>query len=120
MKYLLLFFSVFLLAYEAKVEPVHTYHIKAAVNGLVVKSAKNYEGKEISNKLIVKLDDTVEKSELKNIENQIEFLKEQIKNQEEIVKRKKELYERYKKLKSKSLEQKDMKFFDYISAKTSF
>ena len=117
MKYLLLFFSVVLFAYEAKVEPVHTYHIKAAVNGIVIKSAKNFEGKNISDKLIIRLDDNLEKSELENIENQIEILKKQIKNQIEIVKRKKALYEKYKQLKSKSIEQKDMKFFDYISAK---
>ncbi len=116
-KYLLFFISVVLFAYEAKVEPLHTYHIKAAINGVVVKSAKNLEGENISNKLIIRLDDGVEKNELKNIQNQIKILKEQIKNQEEIVNRKKELYDKYKNLKSKSVEQKDIKFFDYIASK---
>ena len=117
MKYLIIFVTVFLFAYEAKVEPFETYHIKAAVNGQVVLSKKNLEAKNLNNKLIVKIDDNVEVNELKNIQNQINILKEEIKNQEEIVKKKKWLYNRYKNLKSKSLEQKDLKFFDYVAAK---
>jgi len=117
MKYLIIFIAIFLLAYESKVEPFKTYHIKAAVNGQVVFSNKALEAKNLNNKLIVKIDDNVEINELKNIQNQIDILKEEIKNQEEIIKKKKWLYDRYKKLKSKSLEQKDLKFFDYIAAK---
>ncbi len=117
MKYLIFFIGLLLFGYEAKVEPFSTYHIKAAVNGRVVISNKNLEAKNLNNELIVKIDDFVEKNELKNIKTQIEILKQQIKNQEEVVKKKKELYEKYKKLKTKSLEQKEMKFFDYINAK---
>jgi len=117
MRYLVMFVAVFLFAYEAKVEPFKTYHIKAAVNGVIVLSNKKLEGKILKDKLIVKIDDKVELSELKDIQNQINILKEEIKNQKEILKRKKLLYEKYKKLKSKSIEQKDLKFFDYIAAK---
>lgn len=117
MKYLILFISVFLFAYQAQVKPFLTYKIRAAVSGEVVFSNKSLEGKNVHNALIVKIDDTVEKNELKNLNNQINILKKEIKNQEIIIKKKKQLYDRYKKLKSKSLEQKDAKFFDYIASK---
>jgi len=116
MKKLILFLSVFLFGYEAKVQPFETYIIKAAVGGEVVKTYKNLEAKNLKNALIVKLDDKVEKANLKNIKNQIDILKQEIKNQEEIVKRKKSIYLRYQKLSSKSVEQKDMKFYDYIAS----
>jgi len=116
MKKLILFLSVFLFGYEAKVQPFETFVIKAAVSGEVIKTYKNLEAKNLKNVLIVKLDDKVERANLKNIKNQIDFLKEEIKNQEEIVKRKKSIYLRYQKLSSKSVEQKDMKFYDYIAS----
>ena len=116
MKRLILFLAVFLFGYEAKVQPFETFVIKAAVGGEVIKTYKNLEAKSLKNALIVKLDDKVEKANLKNIKNQIDFLKEEIKNQEEIVKRKKSIYLRYQKLSSKSVEQKDMKFYDYIAS----
>lgn len=116
MKRLILFLAVFLFGYEAKVQPFETFVIKAAVSGEVLQTYKNLEAKNLKNALIVKLDDKVEKANLKNIKNQIDFLKEEIKNQEEIVKRKKSIYLRYQKLSSKSVEQKDMKFYDYIAS----
>ena len=116
MKKLILFLGVLLFSYEAKVEPFNTFVLKSAVSGEVVKTNKNLEAKNIKNALIVKLDDKVEKSNLKNIQNQIKILKEEINNQQEIVKRKKSIYLRYQNLSSKSVEQKDMKFYDYISS----
>ena len=116
MKKLILFLAVILFGYEAKVEPFETYVIKAAVSGEVVKTNKNLESKNLKNALIVKLDDKVEIANLKNLQNQINFLKREIKNQSEIVKRKKAIYLRYQKLSSKSVEQKDNKFYDYTAS----
>ena len=127
MKKLILFLAVILFGYEAKVKPFETYVIKAAVSGEVVKTNKNLESKNLKNALIVKLDDKVEIANLKNLQNQIDFLKKEIKNQQEIVKRKKSIYLKYKNLSSKSVEQKDNKFYDYtaslnqlLSLKTNF
>ena len=116
MKKLILFLSVFLFGYEAKIQPFETFVIKAAVGGEVIKTYKNLEAKNLKNALIVKLDDKVERANLKNIKNQIDILKKEIKNQQEIVQRKKSIYLRYRKLSSKSVEQKDMKFYDYIAS----
>ena len=118
MRYLLLFVLVFyLFAYDGKVEPIATFNIKALANGPVVFANKNLEAKNLNNELILKIDDKVELAELKDINNQIDILKKEIENKKEVVKKKKELYERYKVLRSKSLQEKDMKFFDYINAK---
>ena len=116
MKKLILFLAVVLFGYEAKVEPFDTYVIKASVGGEVIKTNKNLEAKNLKNALIVKLDDKVEIADLKNIQNQIDILKREIKNQQEIVKRKKAIYLRYKKLSSKSVEQKNVKFYDYMAS----
>ena len=99
MRFLVIFIAAFLFGYQAKVEPIHTFNIKSTVNGEVVFADKNLEAKNIQNRLIVKIDDKVDRIELKNIQDKIKILKEEIKNQEEIVKKKKELFDRYKKLK---------------------
>ena len=107
--------AVFLYSYSAKVEPFEVYKIKSAVNGSVVfykkAEANLFKG------LLVKIDDNNEKIELENLKTQANLLKEEIKNQEEIVKRKYDTYKRYQKLKTKSVEEKNMKFYDYINAK---
>ena len=117
MKKLIIFIAVMLFGYSARVEPFDAYNIKASVGGKVIKTFKNLENKNLKNALIIKLDDKQELIELKNIKNQIEILKQKIKNQLEIIKRKKSIYERYKNLKTKSIEAKNMKFYDYINAK---
>jgi len=116
MKKLIIFIAVVLFGYSARVEPFDAYNIKASVGGRVVETYKNLENKNIKNALIIKLDDKQELIELENIKKQIEILKKKIENQKEIVKRKKSIYEKYKNLKTKSLETKNMKFYDYINA----
>jgi multidrug resistance efflux pump len=108
--------AVFLYSYSAKVEPFEVYKIKSAVNGNVVFYNKEAEANFFKG-LLVKIDDNNEKIELENLKKQLNLLKEEIKNQEEIVKRKFDTYKRYQKLKTKSIEEKNMKFYDYINAK---
>jgi len=115
-KILWMLIGVFLFGYSAKVEPFDKFNIKASVGGKVIEANKDLEAKDV-NEVIIKLDDTTEKIDIKNIQNQINILKEEIKNQEEIVKRKFETYKRYQKLKTKSLEEKNLKFYDYMAAK---
>ncbi len=118
MKKIIFFLNVFVLiyGYSARVEPFDTYNIKADVSGKVIQTFKNLEAKNLNNQIIVKLDSNQEQIDLKNTISQIKILKEEIKNQERLVKRKKETYFRYEKLKSKSIEDKDRKFYDYISS----
>ncbi len=108
--------GILLFGYSAKVEPFEIYKIKASVAGSVVFSKKDAEAEKFYG-LIVKIDDNQEKIELENLQNQLELLKEEIKNQEEIVKRKYDTYKRYQTLKTKSIEEKNRKFYDYITAK---
>jgi len=119
MKKALVFFiiAVFAFAYEAKVEPFDIYKIKASVSGKIVKADKNFEAKSVKNRLIVKIDDKQNLIDLKNSEAQLKILKEEIINQSAVVKRKKRIYEKYKTLKTKSQNEKDLKFYDYIAAK---
>ena len=117
MKKFIIFLAVILFSYEGQVLPFEEYDIKADVSGKVVKTFKNLENSNLTNSLIIKLDDSDEKIDLKNIENQIEILKAEINNQKEVVKRKRELYLRYENLKTKSFESKSLKFYDYINAK---
>ena len=117
MKKFIIFLAVILFSYEGQVLPFEEYDIKADVSGKVIKTFKNLENSNLKNSLIIKLDDSDEKIDLKNIENQIEILKAEINNQKEVVKRKRELYLRYENLKTKSFESKSLKFYDYINAK---
>jgi len=119
MKKMIVLLAVILFAYDAKVEPYEVYKIKAAASGEVVYANKKAESKLLDNVLIVKIDDTKDKINLRNLNSQIELLKSQIKNQQEIVNRKLAIYKRYKNLRTKSQEQKDMKFFDYVNAKNA-
>ncbi len=118
MKKIFLFFSVFIImyGYTARVLPFENYNIKAAVSGKIVKTYKNFEYSYINDKVIVKIDSKKEKIDLENVKNQISLLKEEIKNQEKLLNRKKNTYLRYANLKSKSLDEKNLKFYDYMAS----
>jgi hypothetical protein len=110
-------FLITAFGYDAKVLPFDSYTIKSSVAGSVIYANKNLEGKNVKNALVVKIDDFNDKSDLQNIRNQINILKEEIQNQKQIVKRKYDTYLRYEKLKTKSKQEKDLKFYDYIASK---
>jgi hypothetical protein len=116
MKKIIIFLACMLFAYDAKVIPFDEYDIKSAVSGQVVFVNKNFEAKNIKDKIIVKLDDYQEKIDINNTINQINILKQEILNQKEIVKRKKDTFLKYKNLKTKSQVEKDLKFYDYMNA----
>ncbi|GAB6044975.1 hypothetical protein JCM11957_05730 [Caminibacter profundus] len=115
-KFFILLGAIVLFAFNARVEPFDVFLIKSSVAGSVTAIKKEVEAKEYKG-IIVKIDDKQEQIELKNLKTQAKFLKEEIKNQELIVKRKYDTYKRYEELKTKSLDEKNIKFYDYISAK---
>jgi len=115
-KFFILLSAIVLFAFNARVEPFDVFLIKSSVAGSVTAIKKEVEAKEYKG-VIVKIDDKQEQIELKNLKTQAKFLKEEIKNQELIVKRKYDTYKRYEELKTKSLDEKNIKFYDYISAK---
>ncbi len=102
--------------YEAQVKPFETYNIAASVAGKVVSAKKDSEA-TVYKGVIVKLDDSQNLIDLQNVKNQINITKNEIQNQQQIVKRKYDTYKRYQKLTTKSQEQKNLKFYDYMAAK---
>ncbi|MEO1958734.1 MAG: hypothetical protein ABGX23_04190 [Nautiliaceae bacterium] len=118
MRFFMMFLGsvLFLFAYSAKVEPFDVYEVASPVAGQVIKVRKDKEAQVFKGEL-VKIDDAVDKIELRNINAQIDILKSEIQNQASIVRRKYETYLRYKALKTKSLEEKNLKYYDYMLAK---
>jgi len=104
--------SSLLFGYYAKVEPYQTYNIKSDISGKVIDVNKSAEGTQYKG-IVIKIDDYQNKIDLKNLETQVKNLKNILKSQKEILKRKKRIYEIYKNLKTKSQNDKDLKFYDY-------
>ncbi len=86
--------------YYAKVEPIHTYKVKSSVSGKVIKAHKQFESKFVKHSLIVKIDDRVDKIDLKQSKIKLE-------NSKQIQGFENENLERFKKVSSKSKYDKD-------------
>lgn len=63
--------SLFATEYYAKLEPIESYVIKAAVSGEVVYSNKEIEGKFANNSLIIQLDSEVDKINLEETKKKL-------------------------------------------------
>jgi hypothetical protein len=107
------------------VEPLQIYHIKAAVAGQVVQSKDELEGKEVKNALVVRLDDEIDKKELralqkklKLLENAITIERSKLKTLQSLAQIKRSNYERIKDLKTKSRFEKDQRKSDYLNAQS--
>jgi multidrug efflux pump subunit AcrA (membrane-fusion protein) len=126
---ILLFLSIALFAREhiVQIEPFNIYHIKSSVAALVVEANDDLEGKSIKNKLVVKLDDRVDRAVLKSLYQKKRLLikniateEENLKNLFELKEIKKRNYERIKNLKTKSVFEKEMRLSEYLSAKSAY
>ena len=118
------FFAIFVLPltlfaqiHYAKLEPVETYQIKSAVSGKVLFADEKMEGRVGSSSPVVKIDDVVEKEQLKALEvtldvlnDTLELTKEMEKVQEGVYERDLAYYNRIKDLKTKSKTEKDRVF----------
>ena len=110
----------------AKLEPFSTINIKSEVNGKVVLAREDLEGK-IANSLIVKIDDKLDKTDLKNSKLSLQLLskmiilnKSMLDNLKKNVTKKYSLYKKTAPLASSSVSQKDSLFSAYISAKSQY
>lgn len=93
---LLLVSSVsFATSYFAKVEPINSYNVKSSVSGKVIYANNSLESQKVTNEIIVKLDDSVDKIDLKQSEMKL-------KNMQQVLKLQDDTLERYKKVSSKS------------------
>ena len=118
------FFAIFVLpltlfaqTHYAKLEPVETYQIKSAVSGKVLFADEKMEGRVGSSLPVVKIDDVVEKEQLKALEvtldvlnETLELTKEMEEVQEGVYERDLAYYNRIKDLKTKSKTEKDRVF----------
>ncbi|RXJ99717.1 HlyD family secretion protein [Arcobacter sp. CECT 8986] len=103
---------MFASVFYAKLEPVESYKVKAAVSGKVIYSNEDIEGKRANNTLVIKLDSFVDEVDLKQTQNKLEAIQTMIdiegKN-----------YNRMKKVSSKSDFEKDTQRLKVINLETS-
>jgi hypothetical protein len=123
---LLLFLPVWLLAqvHYAKLEPVETYVIKAAVAGQVLKADETQEGSVANEQTIIQIDDRVDRAQYQALQQTLESLQESLaltqemlKNREAVYQRDYDYYLRTKDLKTKSKTEKDRIFATMVASK---
>ena len=98
---LLLLSSIsFATSYFAKVEPINSYTVKSSVSGKVIYANNSIESQTVSDELIVKLDDSVDRIDLEQSQKKLE-------NMQQILKLQDDTLEKFKKVSSKSKFDKD-------------
>jgi len=70
--------AVFAQEFYAKLEPIESYMVKAAVSGKVIYSNKNVEGTKAKNSTIVQLDSKVNKIDLEQSRNKLKLINQMI------------------------------------------
>ncbi len=108
---LLLVNTLFAMEYYSKVEPIHSYSIKAAVSGKVIYVNDSLEGKQASNNTVVQLDSNLNETELKQTQDKLHSINTIINLEEKN-------YQRLKKLTSKSGYEKDNQKIKVINLQT--
>ncbi len=92
---LLLSSMSFATSYFAKVEPINSYNIKSSVSGKVIFANDSLESKTVTDEMIIKIDDAVNKIDLAQSQLKLE-------NMKLIQKLEEDTLERFKKVSSKS------------------
>jgi len=113
-KYLIILLTplfTFASSYMAKIEPYEKFTIYAQTSGQIVKLDKTDET-NLVNKTIIKLDDTLEQSQLKIYKNQLALYKEKLNILEKN-------YKKYIKIRGKSQSDKDSKLTELIDLRIS-
>ncbi|MBU3015529.1 HlyD family secretion protein [Poseidonibacter lekithochrous] len=108
----ILFNAVFAAEYYAKLEPIESYKVKAAVAGKVIFSNTDIEGFNANNSTIVELDSTVNQMDLQQSRSKLKFIDEMITIETNN-------YNRLKKVSSKSAFEKDTQKLKVINLKSS-
>ena len=118
--------SVFGEVYYSKIEPYEVRDISSNVAGEVVFTDENMIGKKLTNSAYIKIDDILDKNELKSTNKKIIYLenilvlnKQTIDELEAILKKKKVNYDRIRNLTIKSQVDKDREFYDLASSQIS-
>ena len=110
----------------AKLEPIDRVTIKSEANGKVIEAKSSLEGK-IADGVIVKIDDRLDREDLKHSKESIKLLDKMIKlNQDNLpflrksFLSKRDLYRKVAPLSSTSLNQKESLYSSYIAAKSQY
>ncbi|RXJ95722.1 HlyD family secretion protein [Malaciobacter molluscorum] len=103
---------MFASVFYAKLEPVQSYKVKAAVNGKVIYSNEEIEGKKANNTVIIKLDSFVDEIDLKQTQNKLKDIQTMIDIENKN-------YNRMKKVSSKSDFEKDAQRLKVINLQTT-
>ncbi len=104
--------TVFAAEYYAKLEPIESYKVKAAVAGKVVFSNSKIEGFKANNTTIIELDSKVNQMDLQQSRNKLKFINDMIEIETNN-------YNRLKKVSSKSAFEKDTQKLKVITLKSS-
>ncbi len=112
--FLVLLFTMFGFANEfyAKLEPVESFKIKAAVSGKVIFVNDAIEGKKAKNSKIIEIDSYVNRMELEQTKNKLDFINSMIDIENNN-------YKRLLKVSSKSGFEKDLQKLKVINLKTT-
>lgn len=110
---LLLLFPVLIFAqtYMAKIEPYEEFTLYSQTSGKIIKLDKKDETKIVT-KLLIKLDDSLEQTQLKLYENQLSLYMEKLKILEKS-------YKRFIQIKGKSQADKEDKYYELLELKIS-
>jgi len=125
---LLLFTTLaFSKVYYSKVQPYEIRDISSNVSGEVIFTDENMIGKKLSKKAFIKIDDVLNRDELKSVKEKITYLKatletdkQILKNLEEALKRKKVNFKSIESLSIKSKVEKDREFYELINSENSY
>ena len=117
----LLIYSITLQAYVyySKAEPLWRYKISSAVSGQVLFSDELAEGKLGQGKVVVHIDDRIDKEDLNATKIEYENLKEMIKISQKIYQIDRVAYEKIKNLSTYSRTQKDAKLIKMLGSKNT-
>ncbi len=126
---LLLITASLLLAkiHTVRLDPFEIYHIKSAVAAQVQSADDSMEGKMSKGRLVVHLDDRLDRKNLRitldklqTLEKIVAITKESLKNAKSTMELKRKNYQRIAKLPTKSNYEKDMRKAEYLLAKNSY
>lgn len=121
-------FTIFLFAdvHYAKLEPITTVTLKSEVNGEVVLAKDNLEGSVVDG-LIVKIDDKLDKIDLKNSQDSLKLISKMIELNKNLLPalkksldKKRELYQKIVPVSSSSVSQKDSLYLAFVSAQSQY
>jgi hypothetical protein len=104
--------SIFANEYYAKLEPVDSFQVKAAVSGKVIYSNSQIEGLKANNSTIIEIDSEVNKVDLEQSRNKLKFI-------DEMIKIEKNNYDRLNQVSSKSAFEKDTQKLKVINLESS-